>query len=157
MRLCRNTAGQTTMPRRNTMKRTSSLLIVSIVGLLISAGQSWAAPREKVGICHYQEDQGTWKLITVGEPAAMSHTAKHDDAVPGGETSITGTTLDYNCEPTMPSCGTCLSISPNPGCTNVACEAAVGAIDPFCINASWDWICVGEAQTYCVSGGICTP
>ena len=54
-------------------------------------------PPEKVDICHFQEDEGVWKKITISEKAVSSHMENHDDAMPGGVTSGSGTPLDDDC------------------------------------------------------------
>jgi hypothetical protein len=59
---------------------------------------------EKVDICHFQPGQGSWKLLSVGQPAADAHFKNHDDAIPGGTTSQTGTLLDANCQPVTARC-----------------------------------------------------
>jgi hypothetical protein len=51
----------------------------------------------KTPICHYQQDIGTWTLTRLSLEAALEHLAKHDDAVPGGTTTITKTRLDLQC------------------------------------------------------------
>jgi hypothetical protein len=57
---------------------------------------SVSAGNDKVDICHYEENKG-WKLLSVGQPAAGAHLEQHDDALPGGTTSQTGTVLDKEC------------------------------------------------------------
>ena len=47
-------------------------------------------------------------------------------------------------------CGDCLVSHGTPGCQNSECEAAVCAIDPFCCNVVWDFICANEAIDICV-------
>jgi hypothetical protein len=65
----------------------------------------------KVDICHFQEKNDSWKLLSVGVPAVGAHLENHDDAVPGETTSQTGTVLDADCIP-VTSCdipgGSCI-------------------------------------------------
>ena len=137
--------------------RTLAILLVAIFTVsLFGASTAMAEPREKVLVCHYDADEGYWVLISISGNAVDKHFANHDDALPGGVTSQSGTTLDNNCEPTLPSCGDCLEANGTPGCTNEECEATVCAIDPFCCDISWDGICADEAGELC-AGIICSP
>jgi hypothetical protein len=52
---------------------------------------------EKVDICHFQPENGSWKLLSVGQSSVDAHFKNHDDAIPGGTTSQTGTPLDADC------------------------------------------------------------
>lgn len=61
------------------------------------------APPVKVAICHFQEEAGTWKLMNLPEKPASRHLEKHDDAVPGGVTTLTGTQLDETCAAAAPA------------------------------------------------------
>jgi hypothetical protein len=54
---------------------------------------------DKVDICHFQPGQGSWNLLSVDQSAADAHLKNHDDALPGGTTSQTGTLLDADCQP----------------------------------------------------------
>ncbi|MFO0874062.1 MAG: hypothetical protein U0575_08845 [Phycisphaerales bacterium] len=45
--------------------------------------------------------------------------------------------------------GSCFASHGEPGCDDRACCMQVCAVDPFCCDASWDDICVGEAKTTC--------
>ena len=145
------------------MKRNLLVALSAALCTLIGVSPSMAggAPpgpgAGKVEICHWQEDNGIWKKISVGAPSVPSHLANHDDAYPGGNTTLTLTPLNYLCEasPTLPACGDCLT-GPGPGCEVSACEDAVCAIDPFCCDTAWDGICLDEANTICAEGGICT-
>jgi hypothetical protein len=58
----------------------------------------------KVDICHFQPDEGTWKRLSVGGNASASHLEKHDDALPGGTTTRTGTALDAECVKVTVTC-----------------------------------------------------
>ena len=131
------------------------LLLVAVFSLsMFVSSSAMAEPREKVLICHYDEDYGYWTLIDISGNAVEKHFANHDDGLPGGTTSQTGTALNEYCDP---SCGTCLTSGGGPGCTNAECEATVCALDSFCCDVEWDSICVDEAIDSCVGGGICSP
>jgi hypothetical protein len=71
-------------------------VVCAVVFGLTSAGGSM--PKDKVDICHFAEETGTWKLISVGAPATRAHLENHNDAIPGGTTSKTGTALDAECK-----------------------------------------------------------
>ncbi len=58
---------------------------------------SFGMGQPKVDICHLDTDVQAWKLLSVGQPAANKHLARHDDALPGGTTPISGTPLDETC------------------------------------------------------------
>jgi len=54
----------------------------------------------------------------------------------------------------------CDTVSPAPGCTDLACCAAVCEIDSFCCNFSWDEICIANAVPICpevIGGACCLP
>lgn len=72
-----------------------------VAGLALSA-TAFAPPPPKVAVCHFSEEEGTWLLKQLPEPAAQAHLRNHDDASPGGVTAITGTQLDANCQPAAP-------------------------------------------------------
>ena len=131
------------------MKRTivSSIALICLLAGMTSA---FAEKREAVDICHYSEYGGYWELISPNGNSINMHLANHDDAAPGGYTTHTGTPLDENCNVILPSCGNCLDTGHGAGCEEANCEAAVGAIDPFCLEFSWDSICVDEANEFCV-------
>jgi hypothetical protein len=132
-----------------------TILLVAIFAVtLFGASTAMAEPREKVLVCHYDDEYDYWKLIDISGNAVEKHFANHDDALPGGVTSQTGTTLNNSCEPTLPSCGDCLENNGTPGCSNAECEATVCAIDGFCCDVSWDGICADEALDLC-AGIIC--
>ncbi len=44
-----------------------------------------------------------------------------------------------------------------PGCNDGDCCNAVCAVDSFCCNNSWDSVCVGEANNFCVSNVVSGP
>jgi hypothetical protein len=129
-------------------------MMAALALLLVGVSTSTADLLSKVAICHFQEDLGTWRAISVGEYASTAHIVQHDDASPGGVTSKTGTQLDANCQPEVTACGTCLTTG-HDGCDNPACEAAVCASDSPCCSG-WDALCVLEAQSLCVEVGLCT-
>ncbi|MGP1347714.1 MAG: hypothetical protein ACTS3F_13740 [Phycisphaerales bacterium] len=65
---------------------------------------------------------------------------------------------DFGCTPSYD--GPCAVAGPNgaglPGCSaDLACEAVVCAIDPFCCNNQWDGICADEAADLCVPQTPC--
>jgi hypothetical protein len=80
----------------------SGLVVCAAVLGLTSFGPVHAA--DKVDICHFQPEQGSWKLLSVGQPAAEAHLRNHDDALPGGTTSQTGTVLDAECVEVVVTC-----------------------------------------------------
>jgi hypothetical protein len=60
--------------------------------------------------------------------------------------------------PTEPAgCGIstndCFEISTGPGCADATCCASVCAVDPFCCNSLWDFLCVKQALELCETGG----
>lgn len=133
-------------------------VLVAVFSLsMFAASSAMAEKREKILICHYDEEYDYWKLIDINGNAAPAHFANHDDAIPGGVTSQSGISLDNSCEPVLDSCGDCLEANGTPGCTNAECQDAVCAVDPFCCDVAWDSICADEAVDLCVGGGICIP
>ncbi|MCI0631847.1 MAG: hypothetical protein L0Y44_14465 [Phycisphaerales bacterium] len=40
-----------------------------------------------------------------------------------------------------------------PGCADVACCNLICGLDPFCCTTSWDWSCVVEADSQCITQG----
>lgn len=68
---------------------------LSVVIITLWAGSTSAD--EKTAICHYSEDENVWIHLLVGEKAAIAHLNQHDDAVPGGHTTESGTALDEEC------------------------------------------------------------
>jgi hypothetical protein len=140
------------------LKFNRSVILVLIAFFSVSmfwASTAMADRLEKVDICHYDAEYDYWKLINVSGNAVPSHYANHDDGLPGGSTSQTGTLLDENCEPAVTACGDCLT-GPGPGCEVEACEATICGIDPFCCDVAWDSFCVDEAADLCVPD-LCTP
>ena len=138
------------------------LLLMAVFSLsMFAASSAMAEPRDKVLICHYDDEYDYWKLLNINGNAVASHLAKHDDALPGGTTTQSGTALDAYCEPVVENfCGNCIDPEEGHGglgCDNAECEAVVCAADPFCCDVAWDGICVGEALELCVGGGICVP
>ena len=49
----------------------------------------------------------------------------------------------------QPTAGSCLATHPGNGCNNSSCCGSVCALDPFCCDASWDDLCVNEAEDLC--------
>jgi hypothetical protein len=60
--------------------------------------------KENVEICHFQPGKGSWKLLSVGQSAVDAHLRNHDDALPGGTTSQTGTRLNADCVEVTVTC-----------------------------------------------------
>jgi hypothetical protein len=123
---------------------------VNLTGLEVNRS---AAPAP-VTICHRPDNLSGWEQISIGAAAVDFHLRNHDDAVPGGVTTESGTSLGADCEP-VPPCGDCLVSHGTPGCENGGCEAKVCAIDPFCCAVVWDSLCASEAASLC--SGICSP
>lgn len=103
----------------------SVMVCVPVLGLVVSScGHTPTAPdsaasgavttgavtldakggQPKVDLCHFDETAGRWVMISVAEPAVRAHLTNHDDAKPGGTTSVTHTMLDENCEPVLCPC-----------------------------------------------------
>jgi hypothetical protein len=140
------------------MARSTLCTMVAVAALLlVGVGTSTAAPSAKVGICHFQEDEGAWTKISVGGDAPAAHLANHDDAVPGGITSVTNTQLDADCQPVAgQSCGNCLATGHGTGCENSACQTAICQTESFCCDTSWDGVCASDALSTCLGGNVCT-
>lgn len=129
-----------------------------------SAGQG----RDSTEICHFQPDQGRWKRLSVGTAAGAAHLGNHDDAVPGGTTSQTGTALDDRCQPGA-ACTAAGCDDGNP-CTADACDAggqcthAAVADGTFCRDADHcngaercqAGACVAGPPPVCDDGDPCT-
>ena len=79
------------------------MIVCALVLGFVSLG-SVSAENNRVDICHFQEESGSWKLLSVGQPAAGAHLEQHDDALPGGTTSQTGTVMDADCEEVTATC-----------------------------------------------------
>jgi hypothetical protein len=142
-------------------------VIVTLLLALVTISQASADPSGDLNICHWQDYNGYWKLITVNEQAVDAHLTIHDDALPGEQTTFTGIELDQNCAEvaSLPSCGNCYQSSGpggRAGCEITECadlvEEGVPELgtnpDPFCTNNYWDAVCVGEAITVC-EGVVC--
>jgi hypothetical protein len=56
-----------------------------------------AAGQARIAVCHFDGAAGAWSKISVPEPAVNAHTSGHDDALPGGTTTLTRTPLDADC------------------------------------------------------------
>ncbi len=63
-----------------------------------------------------------------------------------------GCSLDDVCGPFADDC---FKAPGPPGCTDVACCAAVCALDDFCCIGFWDDLCAAEAIDLCLSGNEC--
>jgi hypothetical protein len=74
--------------------RKTVLLATSCVFLM---AQAFAAPKPKVSICHFDEEEGAWVSLSISEQGAEAHLRNHDDGAPGAATAVTGTQLDANC------------------------------------------------------------
>lgn len=140
---------------RNRQRVAASVLLLSAVTAGAALGGEPVSRnvvgRSRVELCHYQPDEGVWKKVSVGGNAAPMHLQNHDDALPGGITSDTGTQLSDDCVPVAGDCGDCLVQHSGTGCENAACEAVVCAADSFCCEVDWDTICAGEAQDLCTN------
>ena len=136
-------------------------VIIAFVALVTTTSQAFAGSSSNASICHWQDYNAIWKLITVSENAVEKHLSIHDDSLPGGVTSFTGIELDENCSEvaTLASCGTCLVSygTAQPGCSNSECQDLVGQTDSFCINTDWDSICVSKAYQLCVGDDFENP
>jgi hypothetical protein len=134
--------------------RTLCASVAVLIVLLVGVGPS-LANTTKVEICHFQEDEGKWKKISVAGNAPAAHIATHDDGLPGGVTSITDTQLDGDCAVVVTACGNCLARHDGAGCENAACQATVCAFDDFCCTNAWDNLCIIEAASVC-GPAVCT-
>jgi hypothetical protein len=54
-----------------------------------------------------------------------------------------------------PDAGDCLTANGSPGCEDAECCAAICAVDPFCCETDWDFICVKQTSGVCDGGGSC--
>lgn len=84
------------------LTRTSGSLALGLSAVVLTVVVTAAAPppqkAEKVNVCHWSEDEGSWNKLSIGAPALAAHLRNHDDAVPGGTTSQTSTQLDDDCQ-----------------------------------------------------------
>ena len=120
--------------------------------LLVGVTNAMAAAPPKTDVCHFQPENGTWKKLSVGGNAPAAHLKNHDDTLPGGVTTQTGTQLNGNCEAL---CGDCGATGHGAGCQLHTCEAAVCAVDAFCCDNDWDGVCANEAIAICPAGNLC--
>jgi hypothetical protein len=74
------------------MKTTIIILLTAVMSL-----PAFAGGKPKVEICHFDQDYGVWKLISISNKAVNQHLTKHDDGLPGGKTLGTETPLDEAC------------------------------------------------------------
>lgn len=79
--------------------RTALGVTLTIMALVAMTHPGTGRAGEQTAICHFQPDTQRWKKLSVGENAAANHLADHDDAPPGGTTSLTATPLDQECVP----------------------------------------------------------
>ena len=129
--------------------------VILVLFLALTSTTVFAAKAEKVDICHFDTDQGIWKLINISGNAVPAHFTNHDDGFPDTTTSSSGTYLDENCEESgLPYCGDCLVVHESPGCEMQACQDYICSYDSFCCTVIWDALCVTEAQDDC-QGSIC--
>lgn len=78
------------MFKRTILAATSSIFLMA---------QVFAAPKPKVSICHFDEEEGTWVAISISENGARAHLRNHDDGAPGATAAQSGTQLDAACVP----------------------------------------------------------
>jgi len=71
---------------------------VSAQGKGSAKAQSKQSQPKKTSICHLDEASGIWDLISIGTPAVSAHFRNHDDGLPNGTTTRSGTALDGNCD-----------------------------------------------------------
>ena len=83
------------------MKKTMTAFLTFLSMAALSSNTAFAR-QTKVSICHFSEDDNTWHLISIAEPAVDAHLRNHNDALVGGITSKTATQLDANCQPVIP-------------------------------------------------------
>jgi hypothetical protein len=84
----------------NIMKKAFACLGLGLVTSVtpVVAGQVSAQGQDLVSICHLDDDTGTWKLITVAEPAVAAHD-RHGDGRPGGDVpGMDGDVFNDECE-----------------------------------------------------------
>lgn len=80
---------------------------------------------------------------------------------PCGANNSYSMSIECGGECVPPACGEgadhdCFT-SGTPFCTDEACCETVCAVDPFCCSTAWDGVCVGEANSFCVSCDlVCT-
>jgi len=135
------------------VKRAGTVRRIVVCVLFLSTfamGAALAKGTGQIEICHFQEGTGGWRKLMIGESAAPAHLGDHDDAVPGGVTPRTLTSLNAACRAPLPGCRDCLVVKRDVGCELEACEAVVCEEDPFCCEVEWDFICVAEALSDCV-------
>jgi hypothetical protein len=116
---------------------------------------SVSAADNKVDICHFQERNDSWKLITVRERAVEGHLENHDDALPGKTTSQTGTVLDANCvEVTCPcdfslSAGESIFSEPQLSCYVDFPDIGVTQVQPLVVEPPIDFFVLGGDLEVC--------
>ena len=135
----------------NIKNRLFLLQLFLTFAMLTGINQAMAEPRDKVDICHLNEDTGLWELININGNAVGKHLENHDDGLPDTTTTQSGTNLNNSCEEILPACGNCLEERSETGCEQADCEAIVSGLDGFCILTAWDSQCVDKAEQYCVN------
>ena len=70
-------------------------LALVLVAMLLTAAPLGAKPN-KVDVCHL-DGNGTYRLITIAEPAVDSHLSNHGDALPGDDHPDPGYVFGDDC------------------------------------------------------------
>lgn len=122
------------------MARHTLLAMLAVLALLLVGASTpvAAAPAGKTDICHFDGVTGTWIRISVSAHAVVAHLTHHNDALPGGPTTITGTQLDQNCQP-LPACQEgqplqCLCGDLITGCAASCQPGSCDAVRTLCIS-----------------------
>lgn len=71
--------------------------VLALTSCILISMQAFSAPKPKVAICHFDEEEAAWVAISISEQGAAAHLRNHDDGAPGAATAVTGTQLDANC------------------------------------------------------------
>ena len=79
------------------------VVVCAVVLGVVNPGRV-AAGNNKVDICHFQEENDSWKLLSLPQSSAAAHLEHHDDAIPGGTTAQSGTDLDAECVKVAVTC-----------------------------------------------------
>ena len=94
------------------LRATWTLVVVCAVMAGLVSPSRVLAGNNNVNICHFQEENDSWKLLSLPQPSSVAHLEHHDDAIASGFTAQTGTALDADCveiTATCP-CGDAISI-----------------------------------------------
>ena len=80
-----------------------------LVRTLDANGNASERRQDKVAVCHYDDEAGTYERIEVGAPALDAHLRNHPDGVPGGEVpeADAPSTFDDDCAVVPDAPGTC--------------------------------------------------